>query len=258
MTARCDGPRRRRIDIGDHLETHRSHSHADHPQRSRRGVGKVEGSARHERTPIVDAHHRGSPALDARHPNLRSERKRAVRSGHLLHVEDFAAGRGPPVERAAVIGSHVTRGGRHVRLGGRTDAARRDGHERSEQEWETAAGRSDEHAFHRSPGRHHPPFLPWRSLLNGSLSTTFTPEIVCVTALRTVFTALPPTLSAAVRAPLAAALAASSALTPMPFAAWIAPWTSPVATLPSSPPTSALLRITAAEVLPMVSVASTP
>ncbi len=56
------------------------------------------------------------------------------------------------------------------------------------------------------------------SLLNGSLSTTFTPEIVPVNALRTFSAAVEPTLPAASSAPLAAAEAASSALTPRSLA----------------------------------------
>src|SRR5437867_13059066 len=59
--------------------------------------------------------------------------------------------------------------------------------------------------------------------LNGSFRTTFTPEIVPVTAFRTRSAALDPTLPAASIAPFAAAEAACSALTPTSRAPRMAP-----------------------------------
>jgi len=71
-------------------------------------------------------------------------------------------------------------------------------------------------------------------------TTTLAPCAVWVTALRTVSTAVEPTLPAAFKAPSVAAAAASSALTPISLAECIAPSTKPVEACSSLPPTVAV------------------
>src|SRR5208282_5064626 len=93
---------------------------------------------------------------------------------------------------------------------------------------------------------------------SGSFSTTLTPLMGLVTALRIVSTAVDPTSPAAFRAPSAAAAAASSALTPNSLAPSIAPATSPVAAAPTSPPTSAVSRIATWAVWLIVSKTAVP
>lgn len=87
----------------------------------------------------------------------------------------------------------------------------------------------------RGEGYDLPPF--WK----GSFTTTLTPEMTPVAARVTWSTAAWLISPAALRAPVAAADAASSVLTPTSLAPWMAPSTAFLAAVPTSPPTAATL-----------------
>src|SRR5438128_2574727 len=94
--------------------------------------------------------------------------------------------------------------------------------------------------------------------LNGSFTTTLTPEMTPVAALRTCSTASWLISPAPLRAPVAAADAASSAPRPTCLAPAMAPSTAFRATSPTSPPTSAVLLTRTRALVLTVSTASTP
>src|SRR5437870_12222140 len=94
--------------------------------------------------------------------------------------------------------------------------------------------------------------------LKGALTSTLTPAMKPVTALRTWWTACSLTSLAPLMAPVAAAEAASSTLRPTCLAPEMAPSTVFLATVPRSPPTSAALLTRVRALTLTVSIVSTP
>src|SRR6266852_8917322 len=94
--------------------------------------------------------------------------------------------------------------------------------------------------------------------LKGSFTTTLTPAMTPVTALRTCWTACWLISPAPLMAPVAAAEAASSTLRPTCLAPEMAPSTAFLATVPTSPPTSAALLTRVRALTLTVSIVSAP
>jgi len=76
---------------GQHFETHTGDSRTDQAEASGRGVRDIHDPALAKRTSIVDSNHGGAPVPQIGDADASSERKRAMRGGHAMHVEGLAA-----------------------------------------------------------------------------------------------------------------------------------------------------------------------